>query len=455
MASLASLEGHFYKPRMDRELLQTYGSGLIASTGCPSGEVQTRLRLGQFDEAVRVAGELQDIFGKDYFYVELMDHGLDIETRVTKDLLRVAEAIDAPLVATNDLHYTKKEDHHAHEVLLCVQSGSTLADPKRFKFDAEDFYLKSAAEMRRTWADLPEACDNTLRIAEQCEVEFNTAANYMPRYPTPEGEDETSWFVKEVENGPARALPRPASRTRCASRRCTRPRSSRQMGFPGYFLVVADFINWAKDNGIRVGPGRGSGAGSMAAYAMRHHRPRPAAARADLRAVPQPRPRLDARLRRRLRRASPRRGHPVRHRQVRRGPRRPDRHLRHHQGQAGAQGLLAGPRLPLRDGGEADQGDAAVDHGQGHHPVRASSTRRQAVLRGRGVPPGRRGGPGRRSASSRPRAGWRTSSASGACTRPASSCRASRSSTSSRSCAASRTARSSRSSTTPRARGSG
>jgi len=107
MSSLASLEGHFYKPRMDRELLETYGRGLIASTGCPSGEVQTRLRLGQFDEAVRVAGELQDIFGKDYFYVELMDHGLDIETRVTKDLLRVAEAIDAPLVATNDLHYTR------------------------------------------------------------------------------------------------------------------------------------------------------------------------------------------------------------------------------------------------------------------------------------------------------------------------------------------------------------
>ena len=118
MSSLASLEGHFYKPRMDRELLQTYGRGLIASTGCPSGEVQTRLRLGQFDEAVRVAGEMQDIFGKDYFYVELMDHGLDIETRVTKDLLRVAEAIDAPLVATNDLHYTRKEDHAAHEVLL-------------------------------------------------------------------------------------------------------------------------------------------------------------------------------------------------------------------------------------------------------------------------------------------------------------------------------------------------
>jgi DNA polymerase-3 subunit alpha len=268
MASLASLEGHFYKPRMDRELLQTYGQGLIATTGCPSGEVQTRLRLGQFDEAVRAAGEFQEIFGKDFFYVELMDHGLDIETRVTKDLIRVAEAINAPLVATNDLHYTTKEDHQAHEVLLCVQSGSTLADPKRFKFDAEDFYLKSAAEMRRTWAELPEACDNTLRIAEQCEVEFNTAANYMPRYPTPAGEDETSWFVKEVEKGLHVRYP---GGIPDAVRKQAEYETGviTQMGFPGYFLVVADFINWAKDNGIRVGPGRGSGAGSMAAYAMR------------------------------------------------------------------------------------------------------------------------------------------------------------------------------------------
>ncbi|NKY38875.1 DNA polymerase III subunit alpha [Cellulomonas septica] len=268
-SSLASLEGQMGKwPRMDRDLLETYGKGLIATSGCPSGEIQTRLRLGQWDEAVRVAGELQDIFGKEFFYVELMDHGIDIETRVLKDLLRLSETIGAPLVATNDLHYVKQEDSASQEALLAINSGSTLADPDRFKFDGDGYYVKSAAEMRRIWAELPEACDNTLLIAEQCEVSFNTSANYMPNYPVPAGEDETSWFVKEVEAGlhhrypggiPDEVRKQAAYETEVIT----------QMGFPGYFLVVADFINWAKDNGIRVGPGRGSGAGSMAAYAMK------------------------------------------------------------------------------------------------------------------------------------------------------------------------------------------
>lgn len=268
LGSLASLEGQMGKwPRMDRELLSRYSTGLIATTGCPSGEVQTRLRLGQFDEAVRAAGEFQDIFGKEFFYVELMDHGLEIEQRVIKDLRRLAEVIDAPLVATNDLHYTRHEDSHAHEVLLCVQSGSTLADPDRFKFDTDQFYLWSAEEMRRKWAELPEACDNTLRIAEQCEVEFNTNANYMPNFPVPPGEDEQSWFIKEVESGLQRrykgAIPDDVRKQADYETGVIT-----QLGFSGYFLVVADFINWAKDQGIRVGPGRGSAAGSMASYAM-------------------------------------------------------------------------------------------------------------------------------------------------------------------------------------------
>ncbi|WP_456786384.1 DNA polymerase III subunit alpha [Cellulomonas sp. P5_C5] len=268
MSSLASLEGQMGKwPRMDRDLLSTYSDGLIATTGCPSGEVQTRIRLGQFDEAVRAAGEMQDLFGKENYYVELMDHGLEIETRVIKDLRRLAESIGAPVVATNDLHYTKHEDSHAHEVLLCVQSGSTLADPDRFKFDTDQFYLKSAEEMRRTWAEIPEACDNTVLIAEQCEVEFNTDANFMPNFPVPVGESEDSWFIKEVETG----LQKRYSGSIPADVRTQAEYETgviTQLGFSGYFLVVADFINWAKDQGIRVGPGRGSAAGSMASYAM-------------------------------------------------------------------------------------------------------------------------------------------------------------------------------------------
>ncbi len=268
-SSLASLDGQMGKwPRMDRDLLQRYGKGLIATTGCPSGEVQTRLRLGQWDEAVRAAGELQDIFGHESFYVELMDHGIEIESRVSKDLLRLAEAIGAPLVATNDLHYVRREDAASQEALLCINSGSTLTDPDRFKFDGDGYYVKSAQEMRRTWSELPEACDNTLLIAEQCDVSFNTNANFMPTYPCPPGEDETSWFVQEVERGLRTRYP---SGVPDEVRRQAEYETGviTQMGFPGYFLVVADFINWAKDNGIRVGPGRGSGAGSIAAYAMR------------------------------------------------------------------------------------------------------------------------------------------------------------------------------------------
>ncbi|NKX54931.1 DNA polymerase III subunit alpha [Arthrobacter mobilis] len=268
MSSLASLEGYLYKPRMDRELLQTYGKGLIATTGCPSGEVQTKLRLGLYREARQAASDFRDIFGAENFFCELMDHGLDIERGVQADLIKLARELDLPLVATNDLHYTHAEDAAAHAALLCVQSGSTLADPKRFKFDADEFYLKSPAEMRALFRDYPEACDNTLLIAERCDVEFNTQANYMPRFPCPPGENEESWFVKEVEKGLHYRYPQgiPDEVRKQANYEIG---VITQMGFPGYFLVVADFINWAKNNGIRVGPGRGSGAGSMAAYAMR------------------------------------------------------------------------------------------------------------------------------------------------------------------------------------------
>ena len=267
-SSIASLEGQLYKPRMDREVLQTYSKGLIATTGCPSGEVQTRLRLGQFDEAIQAASDFRDIFGKDNFYCEVMDHGLDIERNVQEDLHRLAKQLNLPYVATNDLHYTRQEDHTAHAALLCVQSGSTLTDPKRFKFDADNFYLRSPEEMYSIFGDIPGACENTLEIAERCNVEFNTKANYMPNFPVPEGENEESWFVKEVEKGLHYRFPQgiPDVVRKQAEYEVGVITS---MGFPGYFLVVADFINWAKRNGIRVGPGRGSGAGSMVAYAMR------------------------------------------------------------------------------------------------------------------------------------------------------------------------------------------
>jgi DNA polymerase-3 subunit alpha len=272
LASRSSLEGFFYKPRADRELLAQYADGLIGTTGCPSGEIQTWLRIGDYAKARASAAEFRDIFGAGNFYLELMDHGLEIEARVRDGLLRLAGDLDLPIIATNDSHYTYRSDAAAHEVLLCVQSGKTMADPKRFKLDGEGFYLKSAAEMRSLWADkhdLRIACDNTLLVAERCEVEFTEGnGTYMPRFPVPAGETEQSWFRKEVELGLARRFPDgvPAEARKQADYEVEVVVA---MNFAGYFLVVADFINWAKDNGIRVGPGRGSGAGSIVAYAMR------------------------------------------------------------------------------------------------------------------------------------------------------------------------------------------
>ncbi len=272
LSSRSSLEGFFYKPRADRELLAEYAPGLIATTGCPSGEIQTWLRIGDYAKARASAAEFQDIFGKDNFFVELMDHDLDIEKKVRTGLLQLSKDLDMPVIATNDLHYTHREDADAHEVLLCVQSGKTMADPKRFKLEGHSYYLKSPAEMRSLWADkhdLREACDNTLLIAERCDVKFTEGnGTYMSRFPVPDGETEHSWFEREVAAGLQRRFPGgiPPEVRKQADYEVG---VIEQMNFPGYFLVVADFINWAKDNGIRVGPGRGSGAGSMVAYAMR------------------------------------------------------------------------------------------------------------------------------------------------------------------------------------------
>ena len=271
LSSRSSLEGFFYKPRADRELLSQYASGLIATTGCPSGEIQTWLRIGNYERARASAAEFRDIFGAGNFFLELMDHGLGIETRVRDDLLRLARDLELPIIATNDLHYTHADDADTHEVLLCVQSGKTMADPNRLKFDGRDFYLKSPAEMRSLWADkhdLREACDNTLLIAERCNVEFTEGVNLMPQFPVPPGEDENSWFVKEVESG--LAIRYPGGLPDAVRKRADYEVAMiLQMGFPSYFLVVADLIGWARAQGIRVGPGRGSAAGSLVAYAMR------------------------------------------------------------------------------------------------------------------------------------------------------------------------------------------
>jgi DNA polymerase-3 subunit alpha len=267
LSSLASLEGYYYKPRFDRDLLDRYGKGLIGTTGCPSGEVNRWLQADQFDRAVEVAADLRDILGAGNYFCELMDHGLAIERRFRDDLLRLARKLELPLVATNDLHYVDPADADMHDVLLCIGTRTTMDDPKRFRFDARDFYLKSADEMRSVWADLPEACDNTLLIAERCDVSFVEGGNLMPQFTVPTGETEETWLAKEVDRGLARRFPDGVSE----AHRCQADHELNvinQMGYPGYFLVVADLVRYAHESGIRVGPGRGSAAGALIAYAL-------------------------------------------------------------------------------------------------------------------------------------------------------------------------------------------
>ncbi|MGH3468709.1 MAG: DNA polymerase III subunit alpha, partial [Thermocrispum sp.] len=270
LSSVASVEGYYRKPRMDRELISENAAGIIATTGCPSGEVQTRLRLGQRDEAIQAAADYRDIFGKDNFFLELMDHGLPIERAVREGLLDVGRQLGLQPLATNDSHYVTKDQSAAHGALLCVQSGKTLNDPNRFKFDGDGYYLKSAAEMREYWdTEVAGACDTTLLIAERVQSYRDVYAHRdrMPRYDVPEGHTEATWLKHEVMAGLQRRFPAgtPGGYVERAELELG---VIADKGFPAYFLVVGDLVTYARSVGIRVGPGRGSAAGSLVAYAM-------------------------------------------------------------------------------------------------------------------------------------------------------------------------------------------
>ncbi|HEX2858344.1 MAG TPA: DNA polymerase III subunit alpha [Propionibacteriaceae bacterium] len=270
LSSLASYEGYYMKPRMDRDLISQYASGIIASTGCPSGEVQTRLRLGQYDEALAAAAAYRDIFGEGNFYVELMDHGVPIERQVRSDLLRLAKDLHLPLVVTNDSHYVTEDQADAHDNLLCVGVGRNKDDPNRFRFNGSGYYIKTAEQMRNLFRELPEAADNTLRIAEQV-GDYSDVFAYvdrMPQFDVPEGETQNSWLRKELdrgltlrygENPPQEVLERVETELAVIE----------PLGFSSYFLIVSDICRYAREHDIPVGPGRGSATGSMVAYLTR------------------------------------------------------------------------------------------------------------------------------------------------------------------------------------------
>jgi DNA polymerase-3 subunit alpha len=269
LSSEAYLEGYFYKPRCDWELLQRHHEGVMATTGCLGGVVLQALLRGDTERATALAGRLQDIFGRDSMFVELQDHGLDEQRRTNPELIRLAQRIGAPLLATNDSHYVSRHDAEAHDALLCVQTGSVKDDPKRFKFHGDEHYLKTADEMRHLFRDYPEACDNTLWVAERADVEIEFGKPKLPSFPRPDGFADADSYLRHLTYEGATARygdPLPAE---------ARERLEYElgvisdMGFSDYFLVVWDLIRHARDQGIRVGPGRGSAAGCCVAYCLR------------------------------------------------------------------------------------------------------------------------------------------------------------------------------------------
>ncbi|MEN3308917.1 MAG: polymerase subunit alpha [Micromonosporaceae bacterium] len=267
----ASVEGTYVKwPRMDTELIAEHAAGLMGTTGCPSGAVQTRLRLGQFDEAVATASSYRDIFGRDNYFLELMDHGLPLERRVRGDLLALGKKLGLPPVVTNDAHYTHDAQAAAHDVMLCIQTGAQLDDADRFRFDGAGYFLKSAEAMRAVdgsdvWA---QGCRNTLLVADKVDPTGMFASrNLMPRFPVPHGHTEESWLRTQVRAGLTRRFPNGVPEGHATQAEYEIDMIAK-MGFPSYFLVVADIVGWAQAHGIAVGPGRGSAAGSLVAYAL-------------------------------------------------------------------------------------------------------------------------------------------------------------------------------------------
>ena len=278
LVSLGFMEGFYYKPRMDKEILRQYSEGLICLSGCLKGEIAVQLQRNQPAAARKAALDYAEIFGQDNFYLEIQSNGIPEQTIVNEGLVRLGRELSLPLVATNDCHYLRKSDARAHEILLCIQTGKTILDEKRMKFQTDQLYFKSPEDMAKDFAHVADALENTCAIAERCNLKLDLGEYHFPVFPLEPGESIDDRFEREVREG---------FELRIGTIRRKRPDFSekdrqeyedrldyelgviRQMGFPAYFLIVSDFINYAKKNGIPVGPGRGSAAGSLIAYAMR------------------------------------------------------------------------------------------------------------------------------------------------------------------------------------------
>lgn len=269
LASRAFLEGYYYKPRMDWAMFEDHHEGLIATTGCLGSVVQQALLNDNYDEALRRAARLQDIFGRENLYVEMQDHGIDAQHQCNPQLLKIAEALGAPLLATNDLHYTERSHASAHDALLCVQTKSLLADTDRLRFHGEEHYLKSAAQMRALFAELPSSCDNTLAIAERAQVNIKLGQILLPEFTVPEEYDDDDAYLKHLAFEGAKWRWGERLSDAITERLAYELRVISDMGFSSYFLITWDLVKYARSQGIRVGPGRGSAAGCAVAYSLR------------------------------------------------------------------------------------------------------------------------------------------------------------------------------------------
>ena len=279
LVSAGFLEGFYYKPRIDLDLLAQHSRGLIALSACLRGAVADALLEGQYDQARTSAHQLQDIFGKGNFFLEVQDQGLEVDQPVNRDLTRLSRESGIPLVATNDCHYLTQADARAQEVLMCIQTGKTMSDPQRMRFATDQFYFKTAEEMARVFAELPEAVERTVTIAERCNVRIEPVRNSFPEFQVPAGHTLDSYFERVVREGFADRLPHLEALSRQGrlraplagyeQRLCDEIQMIKKMRYAGYFLIVWDFIRYARAQEIPVGPGRGSAAGSLVSFALR------------------------------------------------------------------------------------------------------------------------------------------------------------------------------------------
>ena len=266
IVSKGFVDGFYYKPRVDYEVLSEYHEGIICLSACLAGEVQKYLQRGLYEEACKSALHYQEIFGKENYFLELQDHGIPEQGFVNQQLIRMSKELGIELVATNDIHYTYADDAAAHDVLLCIQTGKKVSDTDRMRYEGGQYYCKSEEEMRALFPYAPQALDNTHKIAERCNVEIEFGVTKLPHYEVPEGYDSWTYLNHLCDEGLVKRYADKADEPR--ERLDYELGVIRKMGYVDYFLIVWDFINYAKRNGIAVGPGRGSAAGAIVSYVL-------------------------------------------------------------------------------------------------------------------------------------------------------------------------------------------